>query len=483
MRSKAEITGSGVSAPAAQPPSVCMFVYNTFTHDARVLKEAQTLAGAGYRVTVVAIHTEEEAKAFIENRDGFTVVRFPKKPLHIHLLEVLHVWKPLKALVGKLLLGKPKNSAAVRPEKEPGPAGANSEHVTNRNIYKLPQWLSLKRLPRELFYLVYRLAVAIFMSIHRHMCFLDYYLRTHRRFRDTRFDIYHAHDLNMLPIAWWFARRHRARLVYDSHEYYLERNMPEPYSRLGRLWRHQVEAYLVRSTDLNITVNGTIAHELGRRYNVEPFKVIMNTPSRVKAADEKGEFDLRKLLNIPATHRILLYLGAITFNRGLECLIKSLLYLHDCELVLMGMGRDDYKNKLGEWARSLGAEKRLHFFGPVPSHMVTRYAGTADIGVAAIRNSCLSYYYCSPNKVFEYILSGLPVVASDFPELRKVVLDYNLGLTFDPENPQDIAKQIRHVLDYPEFQENVRKHIPAAVEAFNWENESRKLLDYYMQLR
>jgi glycosyltransferase involved in cell wall biosynthesis len=483
MRLQADNAAHGMSVPAAQQRSVCMFVYNTFTHDARVLKEAQTLAGAGYRATVVAIHTENEAVSITENRDGFTVVRFPKKPAHIRLLHVLRIWNPLKNLVGKLLVGRQKRFTA---SDESDLADSNSHYLRAWRIYR--RWLRWtgsfsRRVARGLFCFSYRVAAFVCLPFHRHLCFVDYYLRVRRDFRDTPFDIYHAHDLNMLPLAWWLARRHRAGLVYDSHEYYLERNMTKPYSRLGKLWRRRVEAWLVRSTDLNITVNGTIAQELGQRYKVEPFKVIMNTPSRVKAVDAEGEFDLRKLLNIPATHHVLLYLGAITFNRGLECLIKSLRYLPDCELVLLGMGRDDYKKKLAGWGESLDVGKRLHFFGPVSSHLVTRYAGSADIGVAAIQNSCLSYYYCSPNKIFEYILAELPVVASDFPELRKAVLDYQVGLTFDPENPEDIAKQIRYVLDHPEFRENVQQNMPRAIDAFNWENESRKLLDYYAQLR
>ncbi len=87
----------------------------------------------------------------------------------------------------------------------------------------------------------------------------------------------------------------------------------------------------------------------------------------------------------------------------------------------MGYGNAYYKRKLETIAAGLNIDKQLAFFGPVPSDQVTLYAASADLGIAAIENVCLSYYYCSPNKLFEYLLAGVPVIASDLPELGGII--------------------------------------------------------------
>ena len=149
----------------------------------------------------------------------------------------------------------------------------------------------------------------------------------------------------------------------------------------------------------------------------------------------------------------------------------------------VGKGAEDFKAELLEIARREGVADRFSFFGPVPSDEVTAYAAGADLGVAPIENVCLSYYYCSPNKIFEYILSGLPVIASDFPEMSRVIRRFSLGEVFDPSDPRDIARAARAVLENPEQLRDMKRNTRAASETYNWENESRKLVQLYRSLR
>ena len=492
--------------------SVCMFVYNSFVHDARVLKEAQTLVNGGYQVTVVALLGDGlPDEEFI---DGIHILRVPKNPVHLRLIQFLrcdfcrlHFFPYLKRSIGDPLLSlraNPRHTKLLSYDDvnqsmrgDAYPRLKSNQYVQNiRAIFygvrrKAGRILiggkrAIARLLIAGNRAIARVAITgvrmCVMPFHRQLCFLDYYLRTDKRLAGEAFSIYHAHDLNTLPLAWRLARRHHGCLVYDSHEYYLERNRAVKYTFFGRWWRKKLEGYLVRSADLNITVNESIATMLGERYGVNPFKVIMNAPARRDVVVGDQECDLHNVLGICRTNKILLYLGAITFNRGLERVIESLQYLPECHLVMMGFGKDDYKQGLLAEAEHFSVRDRLHFFGPVPSEMVTSYACSADVGVAAIKNVCLSYYYCSPNKVFEYVLSGLPVAASDFPELRKVVCDYNVGLTFNPEDPKDIAETIREILGSPEIRNNLRANGLLAAEAFNWEKESKKLLSNYRAL-
>jgi glycosyltransferase involved in cell wall biosynthesis len=193
---------------------------------------------------------------------------------------------------------------------------------------------------------------------------------------------------------------------------------------------------------------------------------------------------LRSELSISHDCQLILYIGAITFNRGLEQLIQSLEYLpSNYHLVYMGYGNEQFKQRLLDIVEKINVSDRFSFFGPVPSEQIIHYASDADLGVAPIANACLSYYYCSPNKLFEYMNAGLPVVASNFPELEKVVIGHGIGVTFDPANPLDIARSIRQVLDDPTSREKMAKNAIEASKLYNWENESEKLLRIYATLQ
>jgi glycosyltransferase involved in cell wall biosynthesis len=234
-----------------------------------------------------------------------------------------------------------------------------------------------------------------------------------------------------------------------------------------------------------ITVNETIANELASRYMVQIPEVVMNVPSMESSAHSTSTGNGRSLradIGMRSDRHLILYSGSITFNRGLEKVIESLVYLPDCHLVLMGYGSDKYKAGLQALARKIGVESRFSFVGPVPSEEVVTYAACADLGIAPIKNVCLSYYYCLPNKLFEYILAGVPVIASNFPEMEKVIHKYEIGYTFDPEDSRGIARVIRKVLDNRQHYQKMKQNTITASHAYNWEKESKKLLEIYQTL-
>jgi len=124
----------------------------------------------------------------------------------------------------------------------------------------------------------------------------------------------------------------------------------------------------------------------------------------------------------------------------------------------------------------------VHFFDAVPYDEVTRYAMSADIGLVLHKNICLNYYYASPNKLFECMAAGLPVVGSNFPDRKKYIEGYNLGVTCDPESPEEIAEAINYTLSDETRYNEMRKNALEAAKIFNWENESRKLVTLYQGL-
>lgn len=469
---------------------VCMFVYNNFTHDARVLKEAQTLQAAGYAVTVIALRDDHTQPC--EDLDGIRVVRVEKDPLHLRLLARL---RHVAAAAGRQRNRPAPNRSAQASKKLDRSSlrrsvlhalrrawvrygrhlSAWGRHVSDRGIH------CLARLVKGGLYDGLKRGL---MRFHLPLCFWDYYLRSLRYVDQHPADIYHAHDLNTLPVAYWAGRRHRAKVVYDSHELYLERNTLRPPGRIQKAVLSRCEAFLIRRAAGVITVNESIAKELERRYGVATPTVVMNTPRRISVQEHwsKADSPLRAAAGVPPGNPLLIYSGSITFNRGLEKLIESLIYLPDCYLVLMGYGAAQYKERLQRLAVETGAGPRFSFFGPVAADQVTLYAADADLGVAPIENVCLSYYYCSPNKVFEYLLAGLPVIASDFPELRKVIITHDIGCTFDPADPRSIAQAARTVLGDQQTWDRMRANTATAALSYNWENESQKLLNLYQKM-
>jgi glycosyltransferase involved in cell wall biosynthesis len=330
---------------------------------------------------------------------------------------------------------------------------------------------------------IYHACNRTLLAFHAPLCFADFYRRARPLVDADKADIYHAHDLNTLPVAYWYARRHRSRLVYDSHELYTERNSKTPLSPVAKFSWRSMESNLIRKSHAVITVNTSIAKELAKRYKVRVPTVVMNTPPRTVQPSPDGNNLLRAALPIAPDQKLLIYSGAVTFNRGLEKVIESLIHLPDCYLVMMGYGIDKYKESLVKIVEKHSLGNRFSFYGPVAPDLVTMYAAGADLGLAPIQNACLSYYLCSPNKLFEYVIAGIPVIASDFPELRDVVSRFQIGVTFDPENPRDIARAADEILRNPEKAAAMRRNTASAADVFNWENESTKLLELYRSLK
>lgn len=310
---------------------------------------------------------------------------------------------------------------------------------------------------------------------------LNYYWKSFVLVKGEKADVYHSHDLNTLFLAYMSAKFKRARIVYDSHELFVERNTLKP-NRLSKHLLRILEGYLIKRVDKVITVNESISCELSKRYSIEKPEIVMNVPPLSWSVFEEKDKLLRNLLKVKKDHILIIYTGSFTFNRGLEKIIESLTYLPNCHLVLLGYGSEKYKDALSILSKKIGVDNRFSFFGPVHSEHVIKYVSEADIGIVPIENSCLSYYYCLPNKFFEYLLAGLPIAASNFPELTKIINKYNLGTTFDPANPFDIASSIQSILRDKKEIEEIKKRTKVAARDYNWEIESVKLTSIYEKI-
>lgn len=433
-----------------------MFVYNNCSNDARVLKEAGTLVNAGYHVQIFAL--KDSLTPFYEIRNGIEIIRVPKDPIHYRIF---------RGQIKRLFKTNLKSISQLRNEYK----NRGDQEQKKVNPTKV---VAAKRKPN---FRIWKPLKNMLLIIHKPLCFYDFYRKTKNYWNTESADIYHAHDLNTLKTGAKAARLHSSKLVYDSHELYTHRNKPIKSSRFYRYLTEQHEQRLIKKADRVITVSESIADYLKDKYHISRPDVIMNAPSQVMEY-EKGK-SLRKEIGIPDNLKIAIYSGGITFNRGLEKLIESLTLLPEVFLVMMGYGTPEYLEKLQKIANDKNVNDRFSFYGPVQPNEVTSYTSSADVGVAPIQNVCLSYYFCAPNKIFEYINGGIPVVASNFPDLSKIVTENEIGFVFDPEDINSIAGSINKIFADNAHYNVMKSNTLVAAKKYNWEIEEQKLLKLY----
>ncbi len=289
----------------------------------------------------------------------------------------------------------------------------------------------------------------------------------------------HAHDVNALLPAYIAARLASAYLIYDAHELWAERRAVLLRSDFLRRFVKFIEGTLARRADAVVTVNPSIADLLAKQYNLSSVPIALMHCQEYEEAERTDI--LRQEFSIPEDYHIVIYAGLMCRGRGLENMIAAARYLDKAVVVLMGPNR--MKGKLRGLIAEQNLENRVFIREPVPPSDVTRYVSSADLGVIPTQNVDLSYYYGSGNKLFHYLMAGIPAAVSDHPEKRRIVEAYNVGVVFDETDPQNIALVINQLLkDEQTYQAMCARARQVSRDVFNWEIESRKLLTLYQRL-
>ncbi|HET6262800.1 MAG TPA: glycosyltransferase family 4 protein [Chloroflexia bacterium] len=293
-------------------------------------------------------------------------------------------------------------------------------------------------------------------------------------------DVYHSHDLNNLELACTAAAANGARVVYDSHELFTE--IGNRWIKLRRRAWMQLERRLIKKVDLVVTVNEFIAAELSSRYGVPAPLVVMNCPDPPPDFDPSTPYDLlRERLGLAPGRKIVLYQGWMSEGRGLENLVRCAPMLAgDAAVVFIGYG--DYQQVL-ERMGTAEAPGRVYFLPAVSHRDLLPYCASADVGLIPYQAVDLNNYYSSPNKLFDYIQAGLPIVASDFPFLRKVIATDELGVVADLSTPESYARAINQVLTLPDGGEQIRANMRRVASRYTWQSQARALVAAYEALQ
>ena len=231
-----------------------------------------------------------------------------------------------------------------------------------------------------------------------------------------------------------------------------------------------------------ITVNQSIAAELVQRYAIPLPEVILNCPDVATDRLPLPQADLlRQELGIPDGLAILLYQGNIGRPRHLENLVQAMALVEhrDIAFVLMGRG-NGLKKELMRITKSHGLlNRRIFFHEPVPVQHLLSYTASADAGIISYPNLGLNKYYCTPNKLFEFIVAGLPILANDLPELNRFVAQQGIGMNLPMNSPEDIARTIDVFFssDLAKFRAKAQQIVPH----YTWQIQSQKIMELYLR--
>ncbi|MCX8007094.1 MAG: glycosyltransferase family 4 protein [Coriobacteriia bacterium] len=295
----------------------------------------------------------------------------------------------------------------------------------------------------------------------------------------TRPSVVHAHDTDCLPAGARVARWAGAKLVYDAHELFPDQfiGSKNVVSVLVRAWWRAVERRLVPRADAVITVSPGLAEVLAARFGVR-VSVVRNVPP---LAPLRRSARLRAELGIPEDVAIVLYQGLLLPERGLVELVESMARVDGAMLVIQGSGPEE--GAMREAAERAGVVDRVRFMGWVRPADAHEYATGADIGVVTYGAETLNNRLAGPNKMFVYLMAGLPIAARGFPGPREIVLGERVGDVFDEATPACMAATLSRMLsDRDELGRAALRARAAAETKYNWERESASLLEVYARL-
>lgn len=425
--------------------NICMFVWNHFTNDARVLRECTALSEEGCDVDLICIHDPSmaELKIYEEINERFRVHRVKRYPQWLILFQsIMKLLKQKKYLLFLFML------------------------IWLVGAFYFP----VITIPLTILF-----SVLLIKKVRTVIIRANIFLRMIFKGLKKDYDVFHSNDLNTLPqgvICSKVKLFNRKKLIYDSHEVQTSRTGYD-----SKLYG-KMESFLLKFVDHMIVENHTRAKYNEDLYGFYP-NVVHNYPFNQK--EEINKIDLYGILNIPKNEKILLYQGGIQTGRGLENLIKAAPHFKEGILVFIGDGR--IKENLMKLTEEMKLTNRVKFMPKVPLEDLPKYTKNAYLGFQVLNNVCFNHYSASSNKLFEYIMAGVPVVACDFPEIKKVVTGENIGVTVDSHDPHSIAAGVNKLLSNPEMRKQYSENCRKAKLKYNWEQEKESLLKIYGKIQ
>lgn len=281
-----------------------------------------------------------------------------------------------------------------------------------------------------------------------------------------------SNDLDTALPNYFISRLKGIKMIYDSHEYFTETPELVHRPRVQRVWK-RIEGFVVPKLKEMITVCDSIAELFEEKYGVK-CHVVRNIPPRA-ALPPKGD---KQALDLPMDKHLLVLQGSgINIQRGAEELVESMQYLDDCYLMVIGGG--DVLPVLKQMVADLRIEERVRFLPRMPYQQMMAYTQLAELGFVLDKDTNLNYRFCLPNKLFDFIQAGVPIVASHLVEIEKIIKKYDIGLFIPDHDPKSIAETIKEGLGDASKRMLWKQGLTRAAAELCWENEQKTLIEIY----
>jgi len=321
----------------------------------------------------------------------------------------------------------------------------------------------------------------------------EFNVRLFCRLLVTKADIFLGNDLDVMPAVWLAGLIRRKPVVYDTHEYYL--GMPELKGRplVKKAWQ-VIESIIFPRLRYIYTICDSFCDLYRKDYNKE-LRAVRNVPylapvqgglrggaggpgNTVAAMPEEIESRLP-----PSDKYFLLFQGAgINPERGVEELVQAMEHLDPTRFHLLIIGGGDIFSLIEHMVYDKGLTDRITILPKVPFEVLRSITKRAHLGLSLDKPTNINHIYGLPNKIFDYLHSGVPVLVSRLVELEKIVDKYQVGAFIENHEPAHIAARIREIFDYPEQMAIWRENTERVRQELNWEQEGRIVVEIFKQV-
>jgi len=311
---------------------------------------------------------------------------------------------------------------------------------------------------------------------HGAIFYAEYNIRLFFYLLFARIDLIFANDLDTLSAAFAAAKFRRKRLIYDTHEYFTE--VPELIARpkIQKTWK-RIEDFFFPKLNSIITVNNSIAKLYAEKYNKQ-IAVIRNIPPTFIL----DKIKTRAELDLPENKRVIILQGSgINVQRGAEEACQAMKYIENTVLLIIGNG--DVVPILKKMAQKENLQEKIIFKDKMPFTELRQYTINSDLGLAIDKDTNINYHFSLPNKLFDYIHSNIPVLASKLPELQQIIEKYDVGYFIQNHNPEHIAEIINSIFADKKTYLQKKKNTLNAAKELCWENEEKILIDLIMNVK
>ena len=289
------------------------------------------------------------------------------------------------------------------------------------------------------------------------------------------FDLFVANDLDTLLPNFLISRLKRKRIVYDSHEYFCGELSIANRPFVRKVWL-SIEKFCFPKLKDVITVSQSIVDQYEKEYGIRPHLVRNIPPKATPPVTET-----RASLQLPEDKTIVILQGnGLNEGRGGEELVEAMPFV-DEKAVLLIVGNGTMIPQLKERVKELKMEERVRFVPRVTPEKLFNFTYLADIGIALDRDLSPNLRFSLPNKLFEYIKAGTPMVVSNLIERARIVGQYQVGLIVEDFQPENIAKKINKLVNDKQLYEEMKANCQVAAEELCWENEEKVLEEIYLR--